>query len=80
MSTLDLCKSYWQVPMMPEAQELTAFQAPTGLLYFTKMPFGLHRAAATSQYLMDQVLRGAESYTTAYIDDVVIFSTSWTDH
>lgn len=80
LSTLDLCKGYWQVPLTPEAQELTAFRAPTGLFHFTTMPFGLHGAAATFQRLMDQVLRGAESYAAAYIDDVVIFSTSWADH
>ncbi|KAL2083734.1 hypothetical protein ACEWY4_021507 [Coilia grayii] len=37
-------------------------------------------AAATFQRLMDQVLRGAESYAAAYIDDVVVYSTSWADH
>ena len=72
LSTLDLCKGYWQVPLTPEAQALTAFRAPTGLFHFTTMPFGLHGAAATFQRLMDQVLRGAEDYAAAYIDDVVI--------
>lgn len=41
LSTLDLCKGYWQVPLTPEAQEQTAFQAPTGLFHFT-MPFELY--------------------------------------
>lgn len=80
LSTLDLCKGYWQVPLTPEAQELTAFRAPSGLYHFTTMPFGLHGAAATFQRLMDQVLRGAETYAAAYIDDVIIFSSSWEEH
>ena len=80
LSTLDLCKGYWQVPLTPEAQALTAFRAPTGLFHFTTMPFGLHGAAATFQRLMDQVLRGAEDYAAAYIDDVVIYSSSWAEH
>lgn len=80
LSTLDLCKGYWQVPLAPEARELTAFRAPSGLFHFNVMPFGLHGAAATFQRLMDQVLRGAEEFSAAYIDDVVIFSTSWDEH
>ena len=47
LSTLDLCKGYWQVPLSPRAQELTAFRAPSGLYQFRVMPFGLHGAAAS---------------------------------
>lgn len=80
LSTLDLCKGYWQVPLSPRAQELTAFRAPSGLFQFRVMPFGLHGAAATFQRLMDEVLRGAEDYAAAYIDDVIIHSSSWAEH
>ncbi|KAF7646139.1 hypothetical protein LDENG_00192620 [Lucifuga dentata] len=44
------------------------------------MPFGLHVVLATFQRLMDAVLRGCESFSSAYLDDVVIFSHSWEDH
>lgn len=80
LTTLDLCKGYWQVPLTPEAQEMTAFRVPSGLFHFTVMPFGLHGAAATFQRLMDQVLRGAEDYAAAYIDDVVVHSSTWEQH
>ncbi|KAL6458124.1 hypothetical protein MHYP_G00333540 [Metynnis hypsauchen] len=80
LTTLDMCKGYWQVPLDQQARELTAFRAPSGLYHFTKMPFGLQGAAATFQRLMDRVLRGMEDFTAAYIDDVVIYSKSWTAH
>lgn len=80
LSTLDLCKGYWQVPLSPQAQELTAFRAPSGLFQFRVMPFGLHGAAASFQRLMDEVLSGAEEYAAAYIDDVVIHSSTWEAH
>ena len=43
------------------------------------MPFGLHGAPATFQRCMDAVLRGL-SFVSAYLDDVVIYSDSWSDH
>jgi hypothetical protein len=30
--------------------------------------------------MMDCLLRGLSSYTAAYLDDLVIFSTSWKEH
>ena len=30
--------------------------------------------------MMDHLLRGVESFTAAYIDDLVIFSKTWEDH
>lgn len=80
LSTLDLCKGYWQVPLTDTAKELTAFWAPSGPYHFKVMPFGLHGAAATFQRLMDQVLSGTEDFAAAYIDDVVIYSASWKEH
>lgn len=34
----------------------------------------------TFQRLMDQVLRGCEECSAAYLDDVVIYSTTWEDY
>lgn len=76
LSTLDLCKGYWQVPLTSRAGELTAFRAPSGLFHFNLMPFGLHGVAVTFQHLMYQVLKGSEEFSAAYIDDFFIFSTS----
>ena len=30
--------------------------------------------------MMDQLLSGLEAYTAAYLDDLVVFSTSWEEH
>lgn len=80
LSTLDLCKGYWQIPLADSVKELTAFRVPSGLFHFRVMPFGLHGAAATFQRTMDHVLRGTEDFAAAYIDDVVVYSSSWEDH
>ncbi|MGH0165619.1 UNVERIFIED_CONTAM: hypothetical protein FKN15_049248 [Acipenser sinensis] len=80
ISTLDLTKGYWQIPLTHSSQEKTAFSTPDGLFHFQTMPFGLHGAPATFQRLMDQVLAPHQQYAAAYIDDVVIFSSTWREH
>ena len=80
ITTLDLMKGYWQVPMCAEDKAKTAFSSPLGLMQFTTMPFGLSGAPATFQRMMDQVLRGTEEYAGVYLDDIVIYGTDWEEH
>ncbi len=80
ITTIDLCKGYWQVPLSVQSKELTAFRTPWGLFQFSVMPFGLHGAPATFQRLMDWVLSGLGDYVAAYLDDIIIYSSSWEQH
>ncbi|KAK7934242.1 hypothetical protein WMY93_005138 [Mugilogobius chulae] len=80
ITTLDLSKGYWQLALAPEAKELTAFRTPFGMYQFKVMPFGLQGAPATFQRLMDHVLRDVSDFSAAYLDDVVVYSSSWEDH
>lgn len=58
ITTSNLGKGYWRVPMNDNDKEKTAFTSPSGLYHFTKMPFGLSGTSATFQHMMDGVLRG----------------------
>ncbi|KAI2643107.1 Retrovirus-related Pol polyprotein from transposon 17.6 [Labeo rohita] len=80
ITTLDLTKGYWQVPLAEDAKEKTAFSTPTGHWQYRTLPFGLHGAPATFQRLMDVVLRPHQPYAAAYLDDVVIHSERWEEH
>lgn len=60
VSKLDLVKGYWQVPLTPRAQEISAFIMPSGLYSYKVMSFGLRNAPATFQRLMNRVVVGLD--------------------
>jgi len=80
ITTLDLTKGYWQVPLAPGAREKTAFATPEGLFDYHMLPFGLHSPPPTFQRLMDRVLRPHREYAAAYLDDKVIHGEEWGTH
>ena len=62
-------------------KEKTAFSTPAGHFEFNVMPFRLTNAPATFQRLMEYVLAGlAGEECLIYLDDVIIFSSSFKDH
>ena len=66
--------------MEDSSKQFTAFTCLQGKFQFKVMPFGLTNAPSTFQLLMQSVLRGLEPFCLPYIDDIVIFSTSFDDH
>ena len=44
------------------------------------MPFGLSNAPATFQRCMDQALDQQAECSSTYIDDVLVYSSSWKEH
>jgi hypothetical protein len=80
LTKIDLSRGYWQVPMDPESIPLSAFVTAHGEFQWRFMPFGLRNAPATFQRLVRRVLTGLESFTGAYLDDIIIFSSTWSEH
>ncbi|CAM4658509.1 unnamed protein product [Caretta caretta] len=58
ISTLDLTKGYWQVPLDESAKERSAFITHVGLYKFNVLPFRLQNVPATFQKLVDSLLAG----------------------
>jgi hypothetical protein len=80
-SKLDLASGFWQIPLAEEDKEKTAFVANNNLYEFNVMPFGLTNAPSTFQRLIDTTLKGLTwQQCLVYIDDVIIFSTTFEQH
>lgn len=79
VTKIELLKSYYQVPLTPRAQEVSAFIKPSGLYSCKVMSFGLRNAPDTFHLLMNRVILGLEG-CAVYLDDVVAYSQTWEDH
>ncbi len=66
--------------MEEESKQYTAFSCAHGKFQYKVMPLGLKNAPATFQLLMQRILAGCEEFALPYIDDIIIYSTSFTVH
>lgn len=80
ITTLDLLKGYWAIPMASDSRDLTSFKTHRGEYRFKVMPFGLKNAAATFQREMNKALSKYRDFSRAYIDDIAVFSDNWEVH
>ena len=80
LTKLDLAKGYYQILMDKSDVQKTAFSTPFGKFEYVRMPFGLKNAPTHFQRSMDNVLAQLFLCSSAYIDDVIIFSRSFEDH
>ena len=76
---VDLSKGYWQIPVTEKDREKTAFVTQEGQYQFRVLPFGLVNAPAVFTRMMRKLLQGLP-HVLHYIDDILIFSSSWEDH
>ena len=80
ISTLDLSKGYWQIPLTDRAREVSAFSTPFGHYEYKTMPFGMKSAPLTFQKAMNSILHGLSEFAIAYLDDISIRSNTWDEH
>ena len=77
---LSVAKGFYQIGLTEQARARSAFVTPMGKFEFLRMPFGMRNAPSTFQRLMDIVLEGKESFCTAYIDDILVYSSTGAEH
>jgi hypothetical protein len=71
ISTLDLAKGYWQVPICHKDER------PKEIYKFINLPFGLSRAPAIFQRVLYNVLIGTTDFAGVYLDDIIVYSDIW---
>lgn len=82
LSSVDLRKAFWQIPLENWSCQKTAFVLPgRGLFEFVVMPFGLHNAAQSQQRLVDTIL-GTDLLPEVfvYLNDVIIATSLFNRH
>ena len=81
LTKLDLRLGYWQVHVIEGDEAKTTCVTRCGSFDFLVMPFGLTNAPATFCNLMNDVLFDfLDSFVVAYLDDIVIYSSTLKDH
>jgi len=80
-TVLDSRSAYWAISVHPDDHPKTAFTDGNRLFQFCRLPFGLSTAPTTFQRTMNIVLASVLGHhTLAYLDDVVIASSSFDSH
>ena len=74
-----MLKGYWQVPLTQRARKISGLVTPSGLYKYKVMAFGMKNAPASFQRMVNKLVQDIDG-CEGYIDDVVIYSDSWSDH
>jgi hypothetical protein len=80
ISTIDLTKCYYQIPLRKGDEIKTAFRTHRGLYHHKVMAFGIATAPATCQRLINKILNGLQDFAMAHLDDICIFSETFSEH
>ena len=75
-SSLDILSGYYHISLTEDAKKKTAFVTAKGKYQWNVVSFGHAMAVSTFQYLMSHILTGLNSFTSTYLDDILIFSKS----
>ena len=79
-SKLDLKSGFYQIPINNKDKEKTAFITPFGLYQFNVLPMGLKNSPPTFQKVMTDTLQSCRQFSIVYLDDIIVFSRSYTEH
>jgi hypothetical protein len=82
ISSIDLSKAFWQIPLEETSKEKTAFVVPQrGLYQFKVLPFGLKNSSAEQQRLSDRLFGPKfDRNVHIFVDDLLIISSDFTSH
>ena len=78
---LDIRQAFHRIRMDKLSELLTTFKTRYGTYKYKVLPFGLTNGPATYQrYMNDVLFEYLDLFCTAYLDDILIYSESITEH
>ncbi|CAF3459054.1 unnamed protein product [Rotaria socialis] len=77
---LDLRSGYFQIPIREDDKHKTAFITVHGLYEFNVLAQGLKNSSPSFQRIMSNLLSPCKKFCLVYLDDILIFSNSFTQH
>ena len=79
-STIDFSDAYMQVKLDDESKQLCTINTPKGLFLYNRLPQGSKPAPGAFQRIMDAMLVECKDFARAYLDDIIVASTSMEEH
>jgi len=79
-SVADFQHGFWQLRMVEEHEDRTAFSCYLGVFAFTRLPMGVKGGPDSFQRAMQEVMRTIKASVFVYIDDLIIASESEEAH
>ncbi len=79
-TSIDLRSGFWQVPVEKASRKFLGFSTQKGNFSWNRMPFGLRNATNHFQSCMMKVLDKCSDFCLVYVDDIIIFSQTHTEH
>jgi hypothetical protein len=78
---LDIIAAFNRIRVREGDEKYTAFRTRWGLFEYLVMPFGVKNGPGTfQQYVNDTLREFLDVFVTAYIDDILIYSSSLSEH
>ena len=72
MSSFDAAQGYFQTPIRPGDEPLTAFVCDDGIFEFVRTPFGGKACGSTFIRAVEQVLKPIRGFSESYVDDMIV--------
>lgn len=81
-TTLDINSAFWSIPLRKTDRKKTGFVTQEGHYQWKCLPFGLKTSPAIFQRILSNVIRkhNLSNFVINYIDDIMIFSKTFTEH
>ena len=79
-SSIDLKPGYYLIWLTKEAAEKSAFITDKGKWIIHSLPFGINIGLSAFSFLLGKVLVPHTKFTLNYLNDIMIFSSTWEEH